>query len=170
MYAEFVRDLLQINLRYGLELTGLPQRQTTRTSSPRCSSTRRAAATTPKARFAYLFPSERSALIQVRLKPDLSDAQRAEARRARARGRRGCREWRLQGGARYTVTGAPVVAEDLADALAGLDAAPAARRRRCVMALVLALVFRSRLRLLPLAVALRRWRSRSARWRCSARR
>ena len=36
-------------------------------------------ARTPKARFAYLFPSSSSALISVRLKPGLSDASRAHA-------------------------------------------------------------------------------------------
>ena len=62
-------------------------------------------------------------------------------------------EFALEGDAGYTVTGAPVVAEDLTDALAG-----STLRLLIVglvlMAIVLALVFRSRLRLVPLAVAL----------------
>ena len=99
-----------------------------------------------------MLPSERSALIQVRLKPDLSDAQRAEAV-ALVREAVRMPEWRLEGGARYTVTGAPVVAEDLADALAG-STLRLLLVGVLVMALVLALVFRSRLRLVPLAVAL----------------
>ena len=33
----------------------------------------------PKSRFAYLFPSANSAMVQVRLSPDLSDAQRRRA-------------------------------------------------------------------------------------------
>lgn len=33
----------------------------------------------PKSRFAYLFPSPNAALVQVRLKPELSDAERREA-------------------------------------------------------------------------------------------
>ena len=43
-------------------------------------------AETPKARFAYLFPSRESALIQVRLKPDLTDDAARAGGRARARG------------------------------------------------------------------------------------
>ena len=43
VYAQFMRDLLQINLRYGLGLDGSCRGSTTRTSSPRSSSTRRAA-------------------------------------------------------------------------------------------------------------------------------
>ena len=30
----------------------------------------------PKSRFAYLFPSKNSALIQIRLRPDLTEAER----------------------------------------------------------------------------------------------
>ena len=62
-------------------------------------------------------------------------------------------EWRLTDGASYRVTGAPVVVEDLAAALTDslLRLLVVAL---LVMAIVLALVFRSRLRLLPLAVAL----------------
>src|SRR5690606_67365 len=61
--------------------------------------------------------------------------------------------WRLEGGATLRVTGAPVLVEDLTDALTG----PLVRLlavARVVMALVLLLVFRSRARLLPLAVGL----------------
>ena len=47
-----------------------------------------AAPGTPKARFAYLFPNRDSALVQVRLRPGLSSADRAQATRRRARGRR----------------------------------------------------------------------------------
>ena len=63
------------------------------------------------------------------------------------------KEWQLKNGGSYVVTGAPVVVEDLAAALTDslLRLLVAAL---LVMALVLALVFRSRLRLLPLAVAL----------------
>jgi hydrophobe/amphiphile efflux-3 (HAE3) family protein len=106
----------------------------------------------PKARFAYLFPTANSALVQVRLKPNLSDQQRADAI-----------TWIRQAikmpmfasayGGTYTVTGAPVVVNDLASeitgSIAGLLAAAV-----LVMALVLQLVFRTRLRLLPLGIAL----------------
>ena len=62
-------------------------------------------------------------------------------------------DWKLKGDAGYTVTGAPVVAEDLTDALAG-STLRLLLIGLAVMALVLCLVFRSRLRLVPLAVAL----------------
>jgi hydrophobe/amphiphile efflux-3 (HAE3) family protein len=106
----------------------------------------------PKARFSYLFPTANSALIQVRLRANLTDAQQADAI-----------SWIRQAvrmpmfhtnfGATYTVTGAPVVVDDLASKITGsigvlLIAA------LVVMALTLLIVFRSRLRLLPLAVAL----------------
>lgn len=105
----------------------------------------------PKARFAYLFPTADSALIQVRLKASLSDSQQASAI-----------SWIRQAvkmpmfhsafGGTYTVTGAPVVTNDLASQITGsigglLIAA------LLVMAATLLIVFRSRLRLLPLAIA-----------------
>ena len=106
---------------------------------------------TPKARFAYLFPNSKSAVIQVRLKPDLTEAQRRRAIEL-VRGAVAMKEWKLTD-ADYRVTGAPVVVEDLASALTEslLRLLVVAL---LVMAVVLALVFRSRLRLLPLAVAL----------------
>ena len=67
---------------------------------PRSCSTRARGATTPKARFAYLFPSPESALIQVRLKPGLSDAERERGDRARARGGARCRSGGCSDGAR----------------------------------------------------------------------
>ena len=62
-------------------------------------------------------------------------------------------QWKLRGEAGYTVTGAPVVADDLTDALTG-STLRLLIAGLVLMALVLALVFRSRLRLVPLAVAL----------------
>jgi predicted RND superfamily exporter protein len=70
---------------------------------------------TPKQRFAYLFPNRDSALVQVRLRPELSESQR---RAAIALIREAVRmpQWRLaNGGGTYVVTGAPVVTNDLAD-------------------------------------------------------
>ncbi len=106
----------------------------------------------PKARFAYLFPSSRAAVVQVRLRPELSPEARSEAialvrEATRAPG------FALKGGGQYVVTGVPVIVEDLAREiqtavllllLAGV----------AVMTVTLALVFRSRLRLLPLVLAL----------------
>ncbi|HSS33282.1 MAG TPA: MMPL family transporter [Solirubrobacterales bacterium] len=120
---------------------------------------------TPKARLSYLFPNSHSAQIVIRLKPDLSDADRKraidliEAAVAETTPRKACAEgskpapcFELKGG-NYVVSGAPVVVDGLAaalkDALLLLFAVAIA-----VMAATLLLVFRSRLRLLPLAVAL----------------
>jgi predicted RND superfamily exporter protein len=115
----------------------------------------------PKARFAYLFPNRNSALIQVRLRPGLSDAQRRHAisliRQAIdavcTKDGRTAPCFALQGGGTYVVTGAPVVLAALTSSITNsivvlLVAA------LLVMAATLALVFRSRLRLLPLAIAL----------------
>jgi hydrophobe/amphiphile efflux-3 (HAE3) family protein len=110
------------------------------------------AAGTPKARFAYLFPNANSSLIQVRLKPGLSDAARKDAI-AEIRAAIDLQQLQLLSGGRYVVTGAPVVLSDLTtkitDAIVMLLIASI-----LVMALVLAVVFRARRRLLPLVVAL----------------
>ena len=90
VYAQFIRDLLQINLRYGLGLTRLPSVDDPEFVSALVFDATRGAST-PKARFAYLFPSSESALIQVRLKPGLTD-EAARGRRWRSCARRcGCR-------------------------------------------------------------------------------
>jgi len=106
----------------------------------------------PKSRFAYLFPTADSALIQIRLRASLSDTQQAQAiswiRQAIA-----MPMFRSAYHGTYTVTGVPVVLHDLAitisDSIAGLLIAVL-----LVMAAALLIVFKSRLRLLPLAVAL----------------
>jgi hydrophobe/amphiphile efflux-3 (HAE3) family protein len=120
---------------------------------------------TPKARLAYLFPNSHSAQIVVRLKPDLSDADRDRALDLitaavnETTPRQACAEevapapcFELDGGS-YVVSGAPVVVDGiegaLKDALLVLFAVALV-----VMALTLLAVFRSRLRLLPLAIAL----------------
>ncbi len=106
----------------------------------------------PKSRFAYLFPTANSALIQVRLRANLSDAQQAEAIRLIRRAVR-MPMFRSTYGGTYTVTGAPVVLNDLSSQISGsiLGLLIAAL---VVMAATLLIVFRSRLRLLPLAIAL----------------
>jgi predicted RND superfamily exporter protein len=150
VYAGLLKELLQINLKYGLGLTGVPQINDPNFVSALVFDPSRGAGT-PKARFAYLFPNRNASIIQVRLKESLTDAQRRDAitqiRRAVQ-----MPEWKLDK-ASYTVTGAPVVLEDLADALAG-SVLRLLVVALIVMALVLALVFRSRLRIVPLAVAL----------------
>jgi uncharacterized protein len=119
----------------------------------------------PKARLAYLFPNGRSAQVIVRLRPDLSEAERhraIELIRAAvydSTPRQACKFkgepepcFALHGG-RFVISGVPVVVDAvtraLKDALLLLFAVAVV-----VMALTLLLVFRSRLRLLPLAIAL----------------
>ena len=106
----------------------------------------------PKARFAYLFPTANSALIQVRLKASLSASQQAKAISWIRQAVR-MPMFRSAYGGTYTVSGVPVVTNDLANTITSsitvlLIAA------LLVMAATLLLVFRSRLRLLPLAIAL----------------
>jgi hydrophobe/amphiphile efflux-3 (HAE3) family protein len=120
---------------------------------------------TPKARLAYLFPNSHTAQIVVRLKPDLSESERHRAlalieeaveettpRKACAENGKPAPCFELQKGS-YVVSGAPVVIDGvtraLKDALLVLFGVAV-----LVMAAVLWLVFRSRLRLLPLAIAL----------------
>ncbi len=112
----------------------------------------------PKSRFAYLFPSRNAALIQVRLKPGLSDTERREAIELikQAAGEKVFQSNPDPGQKRefrYVVTGVPVVAEGLAaevqKAIFVLLIAAL-----LVMAATLAVVFKSRLRLLPLLLAL----------------
>ena len=106
----------------------------------------------PKARFSYLFPTANSALIQVRLRANLTDTQQAQAiswiRQAVK-----MPMFRTNFGATYTVTGAPVVVDDLAAKITG-SIGLLLLGALAVMAVTLLIVFRSRMRLLPLAVAL----------------
>ena len=151
VFAQFARELLTLNAKYGLNLTGAPKLNDPDFVYQLVFDPARGARQ-PKARFAYLFPSPDSALVSVRLKAGLSDAERADAV-ALVREAVRMPEWQLDGGGTYVVTGVPVLAGDLTDELAGstlrlLLVAVA------VMALVLALLFRARLRLLPLAIAL----------------
>jgi uncharacterized protein len=147
--AEFTRDIVRLALKYGLRSEpriddpNFVSRLVFDASKP---------AKTPKARFAYLFPNAQSALVQVRLKPGLSEEERTEAI-SLVRAAVAMPDWKLEGGGKYVVTGAPVVVDDLADEIEHsiillLIAA------LLVMAATLALVFRARLRLLPLAIAL----------------
>jgi uncharacterized protein len=148
--ARFQSQVLRLALRYGL--TDVPRIDSPDFVSTLVFDSGARQPGTPKSRFAYLFPSKNSALIQIRMRPDLTDAERhraigliEEATRERV--------FKPREGARYIVTGVPVVAERLADAVQRsifvlLGAAV------LVMAATLALVFRARLRLLPLALAL----------------
>jgi uncharacterized protein len=120
---------------------------------------------TPKARLSYLFPNSHSTQIVIRLRPDLSEAERNRAleliRAAvyETTPRRQCAFegepspcFELRGG-RYVISGVPVVVTGLASALK--DALLVLLAVAVVaMAATLLLVFRSRFRLLPLALAL----------------
>ncbi len=113
----------------------------------------------PKGRFSYLFPTPDASVVQVRLQPGLSDAARARAigliRQALTMPdvRTGRPAFLSQLGGSYTVTGVPVVVAGLAHSItrAIVTLLIAAL---LLMAGTLALVFRVRLRLLPLLIAL----------------
>jgi uncharacterized protein len=154
--------LLEIAARYGI--TSAPSLSNPDFLAAVVFDLRRARGT-PKARLAYLFPNGRSAQIVLRLRSDLSEAERHRALgliRATVEdpvARRQCEFkgepepcFRLHGG-RYVISGVPVVVDAVTRALKNallLLLAVAV----LVMAATLFLVFRSRLRLLPLAVAL----------------
>jgi hydrophobe/amphiphile efflux-3 (HAE3) family protein len=106
----------------------------------------------PKARFSYLFPTKDSALVQVRLRSSLSDPQQERAI-AWIRQAINMPMFRSAYHGTYTVTGVPVVINDLASQITG-SIAGLLIAALLVMAATLLVVFRNRLRLLPLAVAL----------------
>jgi hydrophobe/amphiphile efflux-3 (HAE3) family protein len=148
--AKFISDTLRQALRYGL--TGVPRIDDPSFVSALVFDRSTGQPGLPKSRFAYLFPSKNAALIQIRLRPDLTDA---EQQRAIDLIRTATREklFRPRQGAHYIVTGVPVVAAGLADAVQTsifvlLGAA------LLLMAATLALVWGARPRLLPLALAL----------------
>jgi hydrophobe/amphiphile efflux-3 (HAE3) family protein len=147
---EFAKTVIQLALKYGLRSTpqlndpSFVSRIVFDDSKP---------PGTPKDRFAYIFPNKDNALVQVRLRSDLTERERADAirqiRRAVA-----MPEWRLPNGkGTYAVTGAPVVVNDLTSSITG-SVARLLIAALVIMALTLGVVFRSRRRLLPLFVAL----------------
>ena len=106
----------------------------------------------PKSRFAYLFPTANDALIQIRLRSSLSDAEQAQAISWIRQAIR-MPMFRSAYGGTYTVTGVPVVTNDLASTISG-SISRLLIAVLLVMAITLLIVFRSRPRLLPLAIAL----------------
>jgi uncharacterized protein len=146
--GEFENRVIQLALRYGQ--TGPPRIDDPRFVSQVVFDTR-VGGGEPKSRFAYLFPSRESALISIRLEPDLSADERAETIEL-IRDAVSEDAFALDG-AGYSVSGVPVVVEELAGEFRGeifiLLAAALA-----VMALVLTIVFGPPMRLLPLALAL----------------
>ena len=150
MRAKFINDAFRTALRYGIG--GVPSIDDPTFVSTLVFDRTAGEPGVPKSRFAYLFPSKNSALISIRLRPGLTDSERDRAI-ALVRTATGEKVFRPREGARYVVTGVPVVAAGLADAVRRaifvlLGAA------LVLMAATLALVFSSRLRLLPLALAL----------------
>jgi hydrophobe/amphiphile efflux-3 (HAE3) family protein len=151
VFAEFFRDTAQLALRYGL-------RAVPRIDDPDFvsqlvfDSSGKSAPGCPKKRFAYLFPTCNSALIQVRLKDGLSEAKRDRAI-ALVRQAAAMPDWKPTRGQSYVVTGAPVVVSDLTDSISS-SIVTLLIAALLVMALTLAVVFSARLRLLPLVVAL----------------
>ena len=145
--SQFQSQLVQVALRYGI--TSIPRLDDPNFVS-RVVFDQSKPAGTPKERFGYLFPNRNAAQIIVRLRPDMTDAERHEAiglfRQAVSNPR-----FKLTDGS-YIVTGAPVVVDAGARELrsqtllllgvAGL-----------VMALTLLLILPRPLRLLPLGVA-----------------
>src|SRR5712691_1375963 len=111
--AETYRSLLQLALRYGV--TPPFQLDNPRFVSSIVFDATRGAAV-PKARFAYLFPNQTTALVQVRLKSDLTDAQRSRAIDLVRQATR-MPQWQLKNGGTYAVTGAPAVVDDLQSSL-----------------------------------------------------
>jgi hydrophobe/amphiphile efflux-3 (HAE3) family protein len=150
-FTQFVSEAMKLALRYGLTTApalGNPEfvSQVVFEASK--------GVNVPKARFAYLFPSPNSALIQVRLRPNLTDAERNRAIDL-IRGATQQPAFKLAHGQRYLVSGVPVVVQGLANEVQRsifvlLGAA------LLVMAVTLLVVFRTRrgMRLLPLGVAL----------------
>jgi hydrophobe/amphiphile efflux-3 (HAE3) family protein len=162
VYQRFQELALQLAAQYGL--TSLP-----RIDDPRFVSAvvfdNRQPGGEPKAKLSYLFPNSESAQIIIRLRSDLTDAERGRAldlireavyeetpREECARNDEPRPCFALEAG-RYVVSGAPVVVEGLAAELEGALVVLFAVAL-VLMALTLFAVFRSRLRLLPLALAL----------------
>jgi uncharacterized protein len=145
--GQFQQSLIQVALQYGI--TSIP-RLDDPTFVSRVVFDESKPAGTPKERFGYLFPNRNAAQIIVRLRPDLTDAERHEAIGLFKQAVDDPR-FKLSGGS-YVVTGAPVVVDAGARELrnqtllllgvAGL-----------VMALTLLLILPRPLRLLPLGVA-----------------
>jgi uncharacterized protein len=146
--ARFREQVATLALRYGL--TSKPS-----LSDPEFVSTlvfdSSKPAGTPKRRFAYLFPSPDAALISVRMRAGLSQAQRTRTialiERAVAMPR-----WRLANGGTYLVTGQPAIVSDLTGSISH-SIELLALAVLAAMAIVLALIFRGRPRLLPLLIA-----------------
>jgi uncharacterized protein len=146
--SQFQSNLVQVALQFGI--TSIP-RLDDPTFVSRVVFDESEPAGTPKERFGYLFPNRDAAQIIVRLRPDLTDAERHQAIGLFGKAVSDPR-FKLSDGS-YVVTGAPVV----------VDAGARELRNQTllllgvagvVMALTLLLILPRPLRLLPLGVAL----------------
>jgi hydrophobe/amphiphile efflux-3 (HAE3) family protein len=147
--AEFESSLVTLALEYGLNARPSIE-DANFVSNVVFDSTKPAG--TPKSRFAYLFPSPDAALVSVRMKAGLSEAQRT---RTIGLIRQAVRmpQWKLAHGESYIVTGEPVIVSDLTSSIShSIELLLIAVL--LVMAASLGLVFSGRPRLLPLALAL----------------
>jgi hydrophobe/amphiphile efflux-3 (HAE3) family protein len=147
--ARFQESLVTLALQYGL--SARPSIDDPNfVNSLVFDSTKRAG--TPKQRFTYLFPSREAALVSVRMRAGLSEAQRNRTI-GLIRSAVAMPQWRLAHGGSYLVTGVPVIASDLPSAIAhSIELLMVAVL--LVMAATLGLIFVGRPRLLPLALAL----------------
>src|SRR3954449_2747497 len=149
VYAQFTRDIIALALKYGF--SGLPSLDNVDFVDNLVFDSAKGTCT-PKARFAYLFPNCNAALIQVRLKPGLSDSERTHAINLIERATHDPK-FKPKYGAKYIVSGVPVVADALANEVQRATVVLLIAAL-VIMAITLALVFRARMRLLPLALAL----------------
>jgi hydrophobe/amphiphile efflux-3 (HAE3) family protein len=147
--ARFQESLATLALQYGL--TSQPSLNDPNFVSTLVFDSSKPAGT-PKARFAYLFPSSDSALVSVRMKAGLSERSRTRTITL-IRAAVAMKQWRLAHGESYLVTGEPVIVADLNSAI-GHAIELLLVAVLLVMAGVLGLIFSGRPRLLPLAVAL----------------
>jgi uncharacterized protein len=148
-YGSFEKSLVTLALKYGL--TSRPSVDNREFVSSVVFDPAKAAGT-PKQRFAYLFPTRDAALISVRMRAGLSEAQRTHTialiQRAVAMA-----QWQPEHGAHYLVTGVPAIVAELTSSIThSIELLLIAVL--LVMAATLALVFTGRPRLLPLALAL----------------
>ncbi len=147
--ARFQEGLVTLALKYGL--SERPSIQNAKFVSDLVFDTSKPAGT-PKQRFAYLFPSPDAALISVRMKAGLSEAQRTRTITL-IRSALGMSQWQLQHGGSYLLTGEPVIVAELTSSITH-SIELLAIAVLLVMAATLGLIFLGRPRLLPLALAL----------------
>lgn len=146
--ARFQEGLVTLALEYGL--TSRPSLQNRDFITALVFDSSKPAGT-PKQRFAYLFPSREAALVSVRMRAGLSEAQRTRTI-ALIRNAVAMPQWRLTHGESYAVTGVPVIVSDLTSSITS-SVELLLLAVLLVIAATLALIFTGRPRLLPLAIA-----------------